>query len=270
MQIGKIQPPKSLCFPAGTCASFSIWAFQAGMWLVFPEPQLLKFSKYRRNVSLSFTAPSEGRGKGWRHEELTKSCWAWFRLESLGLILPLMELSSVSPFPFTLESHTLVLRVGRERLVYRLIYRLMLPSVAITCLAEWKQSLALQLPSSLCGGLGRRFLLPFPWERAGGAGGGCSPCPGGLSHCSLHTPPHWVCSSHQGLSSPGQQSPLPRCSAWTAVCHHCHLGVCRKYRALLAASSDTSLRFKWWKLSLARGGWVGLHVPGFSGMLQQQ
>lgn len=145
----------------------------------------------------------------------------------------------MSPFPFTLESHTLVLRVGRERLAYRLIYRLMLPVVAITCLAEWKQSLALQLPSSLCGGLGRRFLLPSPWERAGGAGGGCSPCPGGLSHCSLHTPPAGCAAPTKGSPPLASRVPFP-----AAVCHHCHLGVCRKYRALLAASSDTCLRFK--------------------------
>lgn len=120
MRICKIQPPKSPCFPAGTYAGVSIGTSQAGTCLVFPKPQLLNFSKCRKNVSLPFTASSESRRKVWRHEliaqELIKSCGAWFSLESLGLALPQMQLSSVSPFPFILELHTLILQVGREKM----------------------------------------------------------------------------------------------------------------------------------------------------------
>ena len=123
MWICKIQPPKSPCFPTGMYAGFSIWTSQAGTCLVFPEPQLLNFSKYRKNVGLPFTASSESTWKVWRHEltawEFLKSCGAWFSLESLGLALPPMQLSSVRPFPLLLQLCALVLPVGREQMSIR-------------------------------------------------------------------------------------------------------------------------------------------------------
>lgn len=120
MQIFEIQPPKSPCFPAGTYVRFSVWTSEAGMCLVFPQPQLLNFSKYRKNVSLPFTASSDSRIRFSSYElivqELIKSSCAWFSLEGLGLALLLMQLCSVSPFPFILELHSLVLQVGRKKM----------------------------------------------------------------------------------------------------------------------------------------------------------
>lgn len=145
MQIFEIRPPKSPCFPDGTYVGFSVWTSEAGMCLVFPEPQLLNFSKYRKNVSLPFTASSDSRIRFSSYElivqELIKSSCAWFSLESLGLALLPMQLCSVSPFPFILELHSLVLQVGREKMNIQVIYRLLLPLVAITYLKQRKQSL---------------------------------------------------------------------------------------------------------------------------------
>lgn len=234
MRICKIQPPKSPCFPAGTYSGFSIWTSQAGTCLVFPEPRLLNFSNYRKNVSLPFIVSSESRSlKAWTHCPGTyQVLWSLIQHGKFGASCA-ADAAFFSESPFW--SCTLwYCRWAEGRWAYRLILQALLPLVAITYIKEWKQSLSPQLSPSLCRGLGGDFLLPHPWERACGAGGACSPCPRRLSCCcSLHVPHRTGAAQHpprvllaRGIC-PEKQRPVPCCSAWIALYHHCHLWMCR-------------------------------------------
>lgn len=85
--------------------------------------------------------------------------------------------------------------------------------MAITYLKEWNQSLSLQLPPSLCGGLGWDFLLPPPWERVHGAGRWLHPaCPASPAAPCPHPTARGLLSTHQGLSwlrTPALKSSIP-------------------------------------------------------------